>query len=160
MNKLTIELVEQASKQIGISDEQRRNLVSMICDMTADENDGAEEKPPAVKKQFVILVSDPAGVLTRHDLVGWVGQIAENESPATTQDRIHQAAYDFNVTKRGRLCPVQTVGEAIENVKSKQFKEHGIWIKTKEPVLVLRTNNEIPKTDSLLGDNNRGGSAS
>lgn len=106
---------------------------------------GEEEKPPAVKKQSVLLVSDPAGRLPKSDFVGWVLQIPENESPATTQERIFRGAYDYNTTKKGRLYPAKTVGEALENVPAKFFKEADLWVKTKTPVLVLKTDNEIPK---------------
>jgi hypothetical protein len=37
------------------------------------------------------------------------------------------------------------VGEALEGVPAKDFKEVGVWVKTKTPVLVLSTNNLIPK---------------
>jgi hypothetical protein len=90
-------------------------------------------------------VSDPEGRLPRQDFVGWVLQIPEHESPATTRDRIFRSAYDFNTTQKGRLLPVKTVGEAIENVPAKFFKETEVWVKTKTPVLVLKTDNEIPK---------------
>jgi len=30
-------------------------------------------------------------------------------------------------------------------VPAKHYKEAELWVKTKEPVIVLRTNNEIPK---------------
>jgi hypothetical protein len=106
---------------------------------------GEEEKPPAVKKQFVILVSDPDGRLPKYDFVGWVLQIPDSESPATTLDRIHRSSYDFNTTKKGQLLPVKTIGEAIENVPGKFFKETEVWVKTKTPVLVLKTDNDIPK---------------
>ena len=69
----------------------------------------------------------------------------ENESAATTPDRIFRSSYDFNTTQKGRLLPVKTVGEAIENVPTKFFKETDVWVKTKTPVLVLKTDNEIPK---------------
>ena len=78
-------------------------------------------------------------------LVGWVLQIPENESVATTQDRILRGAYDFNASKKGRLLPVKTIGEALESVPAKFFKEADLWVKTKTPVLVLRTDNEIPR---------------
>jgi hypothetical protein len=109
------------------------------------QTEDGEEAAPAVKKQFVILVSDPEGRMPKVDLVGWVLQIPENESPATTRDRIFRSSYDFNATKKGRLLPVKTVGEAIENVPAKFFKEADVWVKTKTPVLVLKTDNEIPK---------------
>jgi hypothetical protein len=40
---------------------------------------------------------------------------------------------------------VKTVGEAIESLPAKAFKEADVWVKTKTPVLMLRTDNEIPK---------------
>ena len=47
------------------------------------------------------------------------------------------------------MLPATTVGEALENVAAKHFKEAEIWVKTKTPVLMLRTDNQIPieKTD-------------
>ena len=107
--------------------------------------DPAEEnQPPPVKKQWMILISDPEHRLPPDDFAGWVVQIPENESPVTTQDRIFRGAYDFNTTKRGRLLPVTTVGEAFENVPAKHFKEAELWVRTKTPVIMLRTDNRIP----------------
>lgn len=111
-----------------------------------------EEKPPAVKKQFVIIVSDPHDDIPDScNFVGWVVQIPESESPSTTLDRIFRSSYDYNTTKKGRLLPVKTVGEAIEAVPAKFFKEADAWIKTKTPVLVVKTNNEIPRETSSIG---------
>ena len=106
---------------------------------------GDEEKVPAVKKQHVILISDPEGKLPKCDFVGWVIQIPENESPATTLDRIQRGACEFNCTRRGRMLPVKTIGEALESVPAKHFKETEVWVKTKTPVLVLRTDNQLPR---------------
>jgi hypothetical protein len=121
-------------------------LRSVIEEMNlAVQPEPGDEKAPAVKKQFVILISDPEGRMPKGDFVGWVLQIPETESVATTQDRIFRAAYDFNVTKKGRLHPCKTVGEAIENIPAKFFKEADVWVKSKTPVLVLKTDNQIPK---------------
>ncbi len=121
-----------------------RRVIEEI-NLAVQPDPGEEEKPPAVKKQMVLLVSDPAGRLPKSDFVGWVLQIPESESPATTQERIFRGAYDYNTTKKGRLYPAKTVGEALENVPAKFFKEADLWVKTKTPVLVLKTDNEIPK---------------
>lgn len=107
-----------------------------------------EEKPPALKKQHVIIVSDPEGRFPKEDFAGWVVQIPDNDSPVTVLDRVFRAAYEFNATKKGRLLPVQSVGEAIENVPAKIFKEAEVWVKTKTPVLVVRSDNVIPKDKS------------
>ncbi len=102
------------------------------------------EKEPKKKRQFVILLSDPEGELPKKDLVGWVVQIPEEESPLSTQERIQRAAYEFNASPRGRKLPALSVGEAIESVSAKFFKEQEIAIKTKVPVLALRTDNKLP----------------
>lgn len=107
-----------------------------------------DDKTPAIKKQFVILVSDPEGRFPKDDFSGWVLQIPEEESPVTTQERINRAVYEYNASKKGRLFPAKTVGEALENVPAKYFKECDVWVKTKTPILVLTTNNEIPKERS------------
>jgi hypothetical protein len=98
-----------------------------------------------VKKQFIILVSDPSNKMPKADLTGWVLQLPEDESPASLQERLFKGAYDYNASKKGRLHPVKTVGDAVENVPGKFFREVELWVKTKTPVLVLRTDNEIPK---------------
>lgn len=103
-----------------------------------------EDKVPAVKKQNVILVSDPDGVMPETDLVAWELQIPESESPATTVERITQATYDYNATKKGRMYPAHTIGEALELIPSKLLKERELWVRTRTPILVLKTDNEIP----------------
>jgi len=107
--------------------------------------DPADDAPPPVKKQFLILLSDPEHKLPKDDFTGWVVQIPEDASPVTTPERVFRGAYDFNASKRGRQLPVKTVGEALENVGAKYFKEAELWVKTKTPVLVLRTDNRIPR---------------
>jgi hypothetical protein len=144
MPKIDVNKVAEILKKNEISPAILRRIIEEM-NVAAQPEGGDGEKPPAVKKQFVILVSDPDGKLPKHDFVGWVLQIPENESVATTQDRIFRSSYDFNTTKKGQLMPVKTVGEAIENVPAKFFKEADVWVKTKTPVLMLKTNNEIPK---------------
>lgn len=144
MPKIEVNKVAEILKNNDISPAIMRKVIEEM-NLAVQPDAGDEEKPPAVKKQFVIVVSDPDGNLPKNDFVGWVLQIPETESVATTLDRVFRSSYDFNTTKKGRLLPVKTVGEAIENVPAKHFKEADVWVKTKTPVLVLRTNNEIPK---------------
>ena len=144
MPKIEVNKVAEILKKNEISPAILRRVIEEM-NLAAQPEGGEEEKPPPVKKQFVILVSDPDGKLPKHDFVGWVLQIPEDESVATTLDRVFRSSYDFNTTKKGRLMPVKTVGEAIEHVPAKGFKEADVWVKTKTPVLVLRTDNEIPK---------------
>ena len=144
MPKIEVNKVAEILKKNEISPAILRRVIEEM-NLAVQPDPGEEDKPPAVKKQFAILVSDPDGRLPKHDFVGWVLQLPENESVATTLDRVFRTSYDFNTTKKGRLLPVKTVGEAIENIPAKAFKEADLWVKTKTPVLMLRTDNEIPK---------------
>ena len=143
MPKIEVNKVAEILKKNQIDPKLLRQIVEEMNLLTQPETD--EEKPPAVKKQFVVLVSDPEDRLPKNDFVAWVLQIPENESPVTTQERILRATYDFNTTRKGRLNPAKTIGEALENVPAKNFKEAEVWVKTKTPVLMLRTDNEVPK---------------
>lgn len=144
MPKIEVNKVAEILKKNEISPAILRRIIEEM-NLAVQPEPGEDDKPPPVKKQFVILVSDPEGRLPKHDFVGWVLQIPEHESVATTQDRIFRSTYDFNTTKKGRLLPAKTVGEALEHVPAKFFKEAEVWVKTKTPVLMLRTDNEIPK---------------
>jgi hypothetical protein len=144
MPKIDVNKVAEILKKNHIDPAVLRRVVEEM-NLAVQPDPSEEDKPPPVKKQYVIVVSDPEGKLPKGDFTGWVLQIPDNASPATTPDRVFRAAYDFNASKKGRLLPVKTVGDAFENVPAKHYKEAELWVKTKEPVIVLRTNNEIPK---------------
>ena len=143
MAKIDVSRVAEILKKNKIDPAILRRVIEEMN--LAVQPEPGEEMAPPVKKQFVILVSDPEGHWPKHDFAGWVIQIPETESPATTQERIFRSAYDYNMTKKGQLYPVKTVGEAVEAVPAKFFKETEVWVKTKTPVLVLKTDNQIPK---------------
>lgn len=144
MPKIEVNKVAEILKKNEISPAILRRVIEEM-NLAVQPDNGEADKPPAVKKQFVIVVSDPDGKMPKHDFVGWVVQIPDTESVATTLDRVFRSTYDFNTTKKGRLMPVKTVGEAFEHVPAKHFKEADVWVKTKTPVLILKTDNEIPK---------------
>lgn len=143
ITKIEVNNAVEVIKKHEIDPPKLRAIVEELNMLTQPDAD--EEKNPHEKKQFVILVSDPEGRMPEgFDFAGWVLQISEAESVLTTQDRINRAVYEFNTTKKGRLLPVNTVGEAIEYVPAKHFKEQGVWCKTRTPVLILKTDNQIP----------------
>ena len=142
MPKIDVSKVAEILQKNKIEPAVLRRIIEEMNHVVQPDAD--EEKVPPMKKQWVILVTAPEHRLPKEDFVGWVVQIPEDESPVTTQDRLFRGAYDFNASKRGRLLPVKTVGEAVENVPAKHFKEADLWVKTKTPVLILRTDNQIP----------------
>ena len=119
------------------------NETSEVAEDTGTDSEGDEA--PKVKKQYVIVVSDTTGLITK-DLVGWVLQIPEDEDVTAVMDGIKKSAYNFNASKKGNKYPVSSIGQALANVSNKFFKPYNISVKTKEPVLVVTTNNVLPKS--------------
>jgi hypothetical protein len=146
MAKIEIAKVADILRQNELEPAVMRRILEQINKVTEEDAAGEEEKPPSAKKQFIIVASDPDGVLADVELAGWVLQIPEEASPLSLMERVHKAAYDFNASRRGRKLPVETIGEAFESVPAKNFKDVEVWVKTKTPVLVLSTDNKLPKT--------------
>lgn len=143
MAKVDLELVKHILKRNEL---EARKIDTIIGDIEEEMKMIEAEEPPApkVKKQFVIIASDPEGHLEGIDLVGWIVQIPEDDSPLAAEERLFRSAYEFNITPKGRRMPVKTVAEVCEHVPPRISKEQQIWIKNKEPVYVLRTSGEIP----------------
>ncbi len=146
MAKIEVNQVAEILKKHKLEPSVLREIVEEMNEISAPAAD-EDIKPPPPKKQFVILLSDPEGKLPAKDLTGWIVQIPENASPFSTTDRIFKGAYDYNASKKGRLYAVKSVGEALEGVSAKYFKESELWVKTKLPVGVVLTDNVLPKDE-------------
>ncbi len=149
MAKIEVSQVAEILKRHKIEPAMLREIVEEL-NMATQPDNGDDIKPPAAKKQFVVLLSDPQGQLPESDLTGWVVQIPENTSPHTVRDRIFKAAYDYNASKKGRTLPVKSIGEALESASAKYFKDADMWVKTKMPVAVMVTDNVLPKDEFVI----------
>lgn len=131
--------------QRNVSDIRKINdiMQDINLELQAEEEEKAN-RPPPVKKQFSIVLTDDEGLLADKNLTGWVVQIPEDDSVTAAPERIIRAAYEYNTTPKGRRMPVQTIGEACEAVTAKLFKEQNVWVKTKIPVLAVAVHNQIP----------------
>lgn len=148
MAKVDIELVKVILQRAELD---ARKIAQIMEDINFESKakDDAEKKEPPCKKQFVMIVNDPYGKIkeTGFEYSGWVVQIPEDEAPQTAIERLYKGVYDFNITPKGRRLPIKTVAEACEFGSAKVYKEHKIWVKTKEPVLLITTNGKIPRED-------------
>ena len=116
------------------SDIQKINdILNDIATELQIEQAEKEARPPAVKKQFITLIADNDGQLLDQDFASWVLQIPEEANPQAVIDKIHQSAYTYNATPKGGRHPVKSMGETLESVSAKIFKENEIWVKTKIP---------------------------
>ena len=145
MAKVDLELVKIVSSRHADSETVNKIIEELNDEANAQAEENAKEKDAPVKKQYGFILSDPNGKFKgENDYVGWVVQIPEDDNPATALERLHLGAYDFNRSTKGRRYPVKTIAEACEFGSAKLFKEQNVWVKTKEPILVVRTDNKIP----------------
>lgn len=129
------------------SDIQKINdILNDIATELQIEQAEKEARPPLVKKQFITLIADNDGVLVDKDFASWVLQIPEEANPQAVIDKIHQSAYTYNASSKGSRFPVKSMGETLESVSAKIFKENEVWVKTKIPVLAVSCNNQIPQS--------------
>ncbi|MBN2069126.1 MAG: hypothetical protein JW739_05765 [Opitutales bacterium] len=142
MAKVDLELVKMILQRNELD---VRTVSQIVEDIETEAKAMEDENPklPPVKKQFVFMISDPKGELPDKDFTGWVLQIQEQDSPYVVEERLQGSAYDFNVTPKGRKMPVRSIAEVCEVVPARILTEHSIWVKTKEPVYVLKTDNKI-----------------
>lgn len=138
--KADLDIIKMILGRNAIDARTTQRIINDIREVVAEIR---PDPQPRQKKKFVLVASDPKELIDR-DLTGWALQIPEEDPPWTVMERIAEAAAEFNQTKKGRRMPVKTVGEACEMVPARIFKEHGLYIKTKEPVEVLPTKNRLP----------------
>jgi hypothetical protein len=146
MPKIDVNQVAEVLKRNDLDPALLRQIIEELNLAAQPEVD--KEPEPSVKKQFAILISDPLGKLPSGEFTGWVLQIPEEAAITGALDRVHKAAYEFNTTKKGRILPAKSVADALENIPAKHFKEQHVWVKTKTPVFMLTTDNEIPTEKS------------
>lgn len=128
------------------SDIQKINdILNDIATELQIEQAEKEARPPAVKKQFITLIADNDGQLLDQDFASWVVQIPEEANPQAVIDKIHQSAYAYNATPKGNRFPVKSMGETLESVSAKIFKENEVWVKTKIPILAVSCKNQLPQ---------------
>lgn len=143
MAKVDLELVKVVLQRNSLDIKQVSQIIEELNQELAATVDD-EEKPAPVKKQHVIVASDPEGQLEGVTIVGWVVQIPEEDSPYVATERLIRSAYEFNQTKKGRRFGAKSIAEVCEHVPARILKEQNIWVKTKEPVLIVRTDNVVP----------------
>lgn len=157
-----IDDVLEALKKSGIDPAKTKEVLEHLL---AVEEEQKEEKQaekeekiatPKQKHQFVVFVMDD-GTLTKKDLLGYVLQIPGDKSPAAAKELFIDAVRDYNNgTKKGKMNPVETIGDAMDTVKGKWLKEGNIKVKTKEAILVIAMSNTIEDPKRIVQrDNNK-----
>ncbi|MDR3117049.1 MAG: hypothetical protein LBT98_00515 [Puniceicoccales bacterium] len=144
MAKVDVDVVRRVLQRNEVDGEIIAQILEDLELEVSGDGEGKEDPAPPVKKQFVILVSDPDGKFQEDLFTGWVLQIPEDESPLEVNARLIRAAYEFNRSKKGSRDPARSITDVCEVVPAKVLRMQSVWVRTKEPVLLVRTDNRIP----------------
>ena len=146
MAKIDIEKLKHILHRNENDVQKINDILNDIATELEIEQAEKESRPPIIKKQFITLIADNEGALLDQDFASWVLQIPEEANPQAIIDKIHQSAYTYNATPKGGRFPVKSVGETLESVSAKIFKENDVWVKTKIPVLAVSCKNQLPQS--------------
>lgn len=104
----------------------------------------AEEKTPKAKSKMVVLIRGDASLKRLVEGGAWVVAIPEMDSASTLLDKITASVKTQNESiKRNRSRVIRTFARAIEWLKPKVGKQHGIsGFKTRLPVEVVVVESE------------------
>ena len=144
MAKIDLEVVKRILKRADLESSVMSEILGELQSAVADAASEADEpKVAPEKKQFIIVVVDNEGLLTDKEMVGWVLQLPEEDDMTSVSEKLLKTAKSFNLSKKGRKHPVETLGELCEYVPSRIFKEQKLSLKTKVPVLVVPMANAL-----------------
>ena len=144
MAKIDLEVVKRILKRADLESSVMSEILGELQSAVADAASEADEpKVAPEKKQFIIVVADNEGLLTDKEMVGWVLQLPEEDDMTSVSEKLLKTAKSFNLSKKGRKHPVETLGELCEYVPSRIFKEQKLSLKTKVPVLVVPMANAL-----------------
>jgi hypothetical protein len=104
------------------------------------EREAEENKPEKVKKpkqHFVAVAITDNEEFENVPL--FVVKIEEGDDHNTIIERIKEATAEHNNTPKGRKFPINTLGAAMGETKRKLITEKKVWVQTKEPILIVRT---------------------
>lgn len=146
MKDKDIQEVESAMRSEQIDDSKIGKVVEHLANLPQ-----VTRQNQTVEKEWVVLVSDPNGVITG-DFVGWALQIGGEVNMMNLAEHLEKVAKDFNASRNGKKSPVKSVGELLEVVPQRFFKPHNIWVKNKEPVLLVKTDNKIKEEKEQEND--------
>ena len=86
--------------------------------------------------------------LPKSDFTGWVLLTTQDQSLASVRRSAFRRRPTTTTPQRrasGPIRPRRWATPSARGAPAKFFRETELWVKTKEPVTVLRTDNEIPR---------------
>jgi len=121
--KIKLNTVAEILKKNQVHPSLLRQIVEEMN--LASQPEGGEESPPAIKKQFCILISDPEGLLAKRDFAGYCDAALDVESevlPVCSANRHLEGSIKIDATTHanaGGKVRVSTPRAALQYFKDR-----------------------------------------
>lgn len=144
--KIDIDEIPQILLSLKIDSKTVQQVADKLREVAEDNAADAGPKAPKGKYKYLIVASDPENKYPDIENVPmWVFKVKDEEKHTEVLPRFFKGVYDFNAkSRKGRKNPIKSVGDGIQAVGAKHFKPEKSPILTKEPVIILKTDNKIP----------------
>ena len=119
----------------------RTQILSDIEQMILDNKPLPVKKPKQIF--HIVAITDNEAIT---EIPMYVVTYPEDQDHVDIPENIKKAAAEHNLTPKGIKFPVDTISNAMGDVKRKFLTERGVSVKTKEPTLILTVKNPLDFT--------------
>lgn len=144
--KIDIDEIPRLLLELKVDQKIVQQAADRAREIATENAADAGAKGPKGKYKYLIIASDPDKKCPDlENIPMWVFKVKEDEQHTDVLPRFYKGVYDFNAkSRKGRKNPLKKLGDAIQTVPPKHFKPEKSPVLTKEPVIVLVTDNTIP----------------
>lgn len=97
----------------------------------------ADDKPPRIKWESVIILHDKNGLLKDKEIAGWVVNQEENSDAGLILSKLKDSALDQNEAAKKKKNRITSWEDLFDSLKSKWIKSKRLKIKTKDLTRVI-----------------------
>lgn len=142
--KTSLEDVEFALRKAQVDEPKVKEVVDELKAQIEAAKLEKEERAKRAPKKFQILASVKDDAQKVEETPEWIFQTDESFDHNKLEETIQAVIVDFKSSGKKKAEKVNTIGDAILYIPNKFFKARGLVKKTKEPVLVSKTDNTVP----------------
>lgn len=143
MPKISVEDVEISMRNAKIQPEEKIGEVLKSIQDQIEAEKLEKEKKARQKSKTLLLASVKAEGQEITNTPFWIFKAPEDFDHNALESVINQVIADFKATGKKKAGKIDTIGNGILYVPAKFWKARNLTRVTKEPILVLKTNNEL-----------------
>lgn len=140
--KLSLEDIQSALNKVDVEQEKKIKVLQELQQII-EENKNNAAPVNKTKNEFGVVIFDKNHELDNKEFTACVYQIKEGDKHDNVLHRLSDASREQNEFSKKKNNLIKTMGEAFGYLKRKFVKDRGILIKTKIPIVVLISHNDL-----------------